>query len=435
MIGRRAWILAALAAALGGCGAKLRPNVVVLVMDTTRADRCSFLGYERPTTPRLAEFAKDAVTYRDAWSPASWTGPAHASLFTGLRPEHHGFHDGARNYLGPEPATLAQRLREAGYATGCFTSNNWIAPEFGLTRGFARVEPVYAYEETVKPRTRQAHELAAAWAEDQARAGKPFLLFINDMEPHLPYAPPEEEERRFVRADATAAEIAAARTFERNQANNFSLHATEMTPHEIGILSDLYDGEVASLDREIGALLDRLRAGGLLDSTIVVIAADHGELLGEHHLFEHGHSMHREVRHVPLMIRYPGAFDGGRAVDDVVCLEDVLPTVLDVCGLPAQPGLDGASLRGDTAGRVSIAVQGAFPGRRAWLADLNPGADPTPYMLGLEAVYDGRFHLLAFSDGRRELYDLRADPGELHDLATSLPGEADRLARLLPPLR
>ena len=430
-----ACVLAAVAAGLGGCGPRLRPNVLVLVMDTTRADRCSFLGYGRPTTPCLAEFAKDAVVFRDAWSPGSWTGPAHASLFTGLRPERHGFHDGARNYLGPEPATLAQRMRDAGYATACITDNNWIAPEFGLTRGFARIEPVYGYEPATTPRAKHSHDLAAAWAEDQARAGKPFLLFINDMEPHLPYTPPSQDERRFVRAAASESEIATARTFDRNQANNFSLHALEMTPEQLGILSDLYDAELASLDREVGALLERLRASRLLDSTLVVIASDHGELLGEHHMFEHGHSMHREVRRVPLMIRYPRTFDGGRAVEDVVRLEDVFPTVLDVCGLPAQPGIDGATLRGDVAGRVSIAVQGAFRGRRAWLADLNPGADPTPYTLGLEAAYDGRHHLLAYSDGRRELFDVRADPGELHDLAASLPDVADRLARLLPSLR
>ena len=426
--------LLALAASLAACG-RPRPNVLLLVMDTTRGDRVSVNGYARPTTPHLAELAKTGVTFRDAWAPCCWTAPSHASLFTGLRPEHHGLTEGNRRYLDPGAVTLAERFQGKGWQTGCFTNNPNLSPAWGLVQGFDHVEAFWEKPDRPYPWAPQTHRRALQWALDARAKGDPFFLFVNDMEPHLPYTPPSQDERRFVRAAASESEIATARTFDRNQANNFSLHALEMTPEQLGILSDLYDAELASLDREVGALLERLRASRLLDSTLVVIASDHGELLGEHHMFEHGHSMHREVRRVPLMIRYPRTFDGGRAVEDVVRLEDVFPTVLDVCGLPAQPGIDGATLRGDVAGRVSIAVQGAFRGRRAWLADLNPGADPTPYTLGLEAAYDGRHHLLAYSDGRRELFDVRADPGELHDLAASLPDVADRLARLLPSLR
>jgi arylsulfatase A-like enzyme len=421
--------LALLAGTTIDCGAtRPRPNVVLVVMDTTRADHCSFVGCPRDTTPRLAAFAKDAVVFSDAWSPAGWTGPAHASLFSGLRPEHHGFHDGNRTYLGPEFPTLAERLADAGYATACFTNNNWIAPEFGLTRGFQTVVAHYGAGVGAYPWAKETHELAAAWAESQAAAGRPFLLFVNDMEPHLPYTPPAEDAARFLRGDPPAAEVAAARAFDFPAPTAFALGAETTPASRVEILSDLYDAEIFALDREIGSLLDRLRADGLLDRTLVVVASDHGELLGEHRMIEHGHSMHRAARRIPLLLRLPGRFDGGRVEPAVVRLEDVPATILDVCGARPIDDVDGAPLLGELAGRVSIAVQGPNPGKRPWLEARYPGIDVGPYVVGMDAVYDGRFHAIAYSDGRRELFDVAGDPAETQNLASRDP---DRLARLL----
>src|SRR5262245_11073841 len=137
---------AAFAVSCSGAHSAARPNVLVLVMDTTRADRCSFLGYSRGTTPRLAEFAKDAVTFSDAWAPCCWTGPSHASLFTGLRPEHHGYLESMRRHLDDQETTLAERFRDAGWRTGCFTNNELISREMGLTQGFDLVESLYKDE-------------------------------------------------------------------------------------------------------------------------------------------------------------------------------------------------------------------------------------------------------------------------------------------------
>ncbi len=416
-------------------GGLVRPNVLLLVMDTTRADRCSFQGYGRPTTPRLAEFAKDAVVFREAWSPGGWTGPAHGALFTGLRPENHRFHDGDRNYLGTEFATLAESLEGAGYSTACFTGNEWIAPEFGMTQGFEKFEPCFLRPDGPVPQARRTHASAADWARHEAGAGRPFFLFVNDMEPHLRYAPSEKDQTRFLRGDPTLEEIAAARGIDVPEITAFALGAKEFTPRQIGILSDLYDAEIAGLDREIGSFLDRFRELGLLDSTVVVIAGDHGELLGQHHMIEHGHSLSRAARHVPLLVRYPGSFDGGRSVDALVRLEDVPPTILELCGLSAPADIDGVSLTHDLEGRLSIAVQGPFPGRRAQVEALVPGADPTPYLLGLEAVFDGRFHLVRFSDGRRQLFDVSRDPGETEDLASREPDVVDRLGAFFPASR
>jgi arylsulfatase A-like enzyme len=435
------WVVIAVGVAAAGAvelhgaarvGVRARPNVLLLVMDTTRADRCSFLGYGRPTTPCLAQFAKDAVSFREAYTPGGWTGPAHASLFTGLRPDHHGFHDGARNYLDFATPTLATQLQGAGWATACFTNNAWIAPEFGLTRGFDRVEAMYHREDRPYPWAHQTHTLAVDWAGQAVREGRQFFLFVNDMEPHLPYSPPPEEQALFLRTDPTPEELNEARTIYLNEATDYALGAREISPRVLATMADLYDAEIATLDREIGVLFGRMRAEGLLDSTIVVVVGDHGEPLGEHHMIDHGHTLHHGTRHVPLLIRYPGAFDGGRIVDFVVRLEDVAPTILELCGLAVPEGLDGKTLSKDLAGRISIAVQGAFPARRAWIAESNPGADPTRYLLGLQSVYDGRYDCLTYSDGRRELFDDAADPAETDDLSAKEPAVLARLLPLLP---
>src|SRR5262249_1730191 len=147
--------------AVVSCGpapAASRPNVLVLVMDTTRADRCSVTGYGRPTTPCLEEFAKDAVTFREAWSPAGWTAPNHATLFTGLRPEHHGLISGKSPFLDVTHATLAERLWNLGYATACFTNNANVSPESGLIRGFAHTDLLYLNESRPYPWATATHE-------------------------------------------------------------------------------------------------------------------------------------------------------------------------------------------------------------------------------------------------------------------------------------
>src|SRR5262245_52183223 len=139
-------VVAVLVAGWVACGpgtSANRPNVIMIVMDTTRGDRCSLTGYGRPTTPRLDEFAKDAVVFTEAWSPAGWTGPAHASLFTGLRAEHHGFYTGNRLSLPPSIPTMSEILRREGYATACFSNNELIGTNSGLNRAFDRFEALY----------------------------------------------------------------------------------------------------------------------------------------------------------------------------------------------------------------------------------------------------------------------------------------------------
>jgi arylsulfatase A-like enzyme len=432
----RSWALAgllvaALAAAwfaFGALNRAPRPNVLVLVMDTTRADRCSVNGYSRPTTPRLAEFAKDAAVYTDAWSPAGWTGPAHASLFTGLRPEHHGYDSGARGSLVDEHPTLAQILRDAGYATGCFTNNNYISPEFGLTRGFDRFEPFFRNDARAYPWAPATHDAAARWAETVHADRKPFFLFINDMEPHVPYTPPREIATPFLHGTPEPREIGEVSSLERSRELGHDLGVSPLTARQLAIMSDLYDAEIATLDREIGALLDRLKDDGLYDSTIIVIAGDHGENLGDHGLIDHGFSLHRSICHVPLLVRVPGA--PAARIASVARLEDVLPTVLAACGLTPPDGIDGEPLPPVGTDRVARATLGQPEGALPWIRSLFPGVALDRISASIRSAYDGRRHYISYSDGREELYDVASDPDETKDLSKSEPQDAARMRAL-----
>jgi arylsulfatase A-like enzyme len=407
------------------------PNVLLIVMDTTRADRCSVDGYARPTTPRLAEFARQGVVYRDAWTSSNWTGPAHASLFTGLSPEHHGFHRNTRPFLQDGADTLAVRLGGLGYATGCFTNNVTVSPEFGLVQGFDEFVPFYERRERTPPWARETHGEAAAWARTMVRDGKPFFLFINDMEAHLPYVPPQDVAARFVRGKPSSDEVDAARRFGYPQFLGYDLGVEKLPDGQLALMSDLYDAEVATLDAEICDLLDALSREKILDDTLVVITADHGENIGDHHLCEHSFGMYRTLLHVPLIVRMPGKFDGGRVVDDVVRIEDLYPTILEAVGAPVPPGLDGASLLAGVPGRVAVSHQPSRADYEPRLKGFYPSADPTKLMRAIDSAYDGRSHYLRFADGVEELFDVRSDPDEVRDVLASSPDVAAKMRALL----
>lgn len=408
------------------------PNVILLVMDTTRADRLSLLGYDRDTSPALVALGREATVFTDAWSPAGWTAPAHASLFTGLRPDHHGLLRNTRSWLLPEFTTLAEIFRAGGYRTGCFTNNNSIAAPFGLTQGFEDVVPLYEDESRPYPWARETHRRALEWATRQHAAGERFFLFVNDMEPHFPYTPPADLAERFVRP-GTPEEIRAwGRALPERVLAEHNLGIRPLAPGQIAHLSDLYDAEVRALDDAIGAFVEGLKAKGLLDDTVLVVTADHGECLGEHDLLDHVFSLHRVVCHVPLIVRFPVRFPPGERVDRTVRLEDVAPTLLELCALAPDSPLDGRSLLDGAGPEVSF---GFLDPPKTWLermAKEYPGLDPVPFEDTARSLVDGRHHLIRYSDGREELYDRRTDPAETENLAPRGGPEIERLRERMP---
>jgi arylsulfatase A-like enzyme len=196
------------------------------------------------------------------------------------------------------------------------------------------------------------------------------------------------------------------------------------------VLSRLYDAQVTTVDAEIGHLLDGLSGLGLLDDTIVVITSDHGENIGEHGLYDHRMSLNRTVLHIPLIVRMPGVFDGGREVSSLVRLEDVTATLYELTHVSPPDDIEGVPLTRDLDGRIARAIHGNLLRAEDSLRRDFPSIDTRRLGISLRSTFDGHHHLIRYSDGRDELFDVRADPGELRDLSTTEPKILERMRRL-----
>lgn len=345
-------------------------NVVLVSIDTCRADHLSCYGFKRPTTPHIDAVARDGVLFLQALSPVPITTPAHSSMLTGTYPPTHGVRLNNGQRLADSNVTLAEILREAGYQTGAFVGGFPLDTQFGLNQGF----DTYNSEFTIKSETSSSHSErsaeevslpALAWL-DQHHA-KPFFLFLHYYDAHLSYKPPE--------------------------------------PFATTYADDLYAGEIAYVDRWIGQVVDRLRALEAYDDTLLIITADHGESRGDHGERAHCIFIYQSTQHVPLVIRAPHGVRGGR-VDARASLVDLVPTVLDLVGLKTPERVQGVSLRGGLEGR--------------------PGPDrPRPlYCESLEAAQFQCSGLTGLVEGswkyirapRQELYDLARDPGETRNV-------------------
>jgi arylsulfatase A-like enzyme len=418
------------------------PDVLVVTLDTTRADHLSTYGYARETSPNLTRLAHDGVLYRDARSPAGWTLPGHASLMTGLYPSSHGAEltggwvggesiDGRRNVARPLAAsheTLAEVLRDRGYRTAGIVSNfSYLYRDYGLAQGFGfyddapgtllRVElPIVHLIRLVQPafgvkpfRTaREINAAALAWL-DAAGRDRPTFMFLNYMEPHQPWV----AEAPY---DGWARGVPGAWALERT---NLYTHAVRPVPAATArFVVASYDGQLAAMDAALGELIDALVARRRYENTLIVVAGDHGELLGEHSELGHmGRTLYEPLLRVPLVVKYPGGARAGSVVEYPVQLVDVMPTVVAVAGAHLPAEVEGAGL--DVEHRVVYAEEGINP---FLVADYGAFYDRA-----MRVVYDGDYKLLSTSRGKRMLFDLKHDPGEEHDLAAERP---ERLARL-----
>ena len=401
----------ALASALAGCGggapvdaAVRRPNIVLYIVDTVRADRLGVYGYGKPTSPRLDAFAAGAVLFENAYAQSSWTRPAVASLFTGLLPPAHRT-VGRRSVLPEDATTLAEILAVHGYEGMGLVRNPNVGRAFGFAQGFTRFRSEdRERDETMLDRVR-------LWLDERQGVAEPFFLFLHAIDPHGPYDPAPEFEEMFEAGGAPAHYRTVRYLLGLNRGD------VEPEPETADALSRLYDAEVAQNDRAFGELLDELEARGLVEDTAVIYLSDHGEEFAEHGRWEHGLSLYEEVLRVPLVMRLPGV--PPRRVEEPAQHVDVLPTLLAYLGIEAPP-TDGRDLlaarrRGDAP--LDVYTHLDVDGHRA------------------ASVIRGRFKLVlpqSPSQGTAPmLFDLDADPGELEDLAASRPDVVERMLGLL----
>jgi choline-sulfatase len=313
--------------------ASRRPHVFIYLVDALRADRLGCYGYGRGTSPHLDVFAKEAVLVERCFAHSSWTKASVASLFTGLTPFRHGAND-RNDALAPGIPTLAETLRAGGYRTVMVYANAWVGPPFGLQRGFEDTRRLHlARSDRIEREIENVLDQAAG-------DPRPLFLYVHTIDPHDPYDPPSEQWRRFA-APVTRLRRVSHAALGRIQAEVQDHPGRKARYAEQ--LSALYDAEVAANDEQFGRFVEQLRRRGLLDRSLVVFTADHGEEFLEHGRLMHGQTLYPEVLHVPLVIRFPGGVSGGVRVPALRHV-DMLPTILELVGLPLPRDLDGERL-------------------------------------------------------------------------------------------
>jgi len=437
--------LTLLAAACGGeggppgAGPGEHPNVLLVSIDTLRADHLEAYGYERRTAPALAALAEQGALFEDVVAVANWTLPTHASLFTGMTPRLHGV-ETKNDALAEGLPTIVDRFEEAGYRTAGVYSNPFLDAKFGWARAFdeyVHVKPG-GYERAGEPigskigdRPRppglreedyfvdvtspEVLELGLDVLRRHEAAGDeaPFFLFLHFNDVHSDYIPPEPFDWRH---DPDYEGTLRAERYPTNP----DIHRG-MDPRDLEHVRALYDGEISWVDRHVGRVLEALDAMGARDDTLVVVTSDHGEGFYERRWKEHHYGLYRELLHVPWIVRWPGRIAPGTRIERLVSQADIPPTILDLAGLEPLPTADGVS-------------------RADWLTGAPAGGGPPPHAVSASYLYTEspqttvdtfslRTEDLAVTyrkrgeDGpaRFEVYDRRADPLEQHPLPPGDP--------------
>jgi arylsulfatase A-like enzyme len=377
---RLAVLAVCLSVGAASCARQPPLNIVIVTLDTVRADRVSAYGFMDVGMPAFDRLAATGVVFDRAMTVAPLTLPAHTSLFTGLLPPAHGVRDNADPPLAEAYETLAERLLSRGYRTGAFIGSVVLARDRGLAQGFQTYVDVPPPPRRLRTAPqRQADAViddALRWLD--AGAGEPFFLWTHLYDAHLPYEPPDP----------------------------FRAH-----------YSDPYIGELAFVDAQLGRLLAALDRRQLTDRTAVIVLADHGESLGDHGEIDHGVFVYDSVMRIPMVIRAPGV--AARRDASLTRIVDVVATVMALVGAPLR-GTHGVNLLRSTNGGGSDAdrdayMESLYPRRFGWS--------------GLQALTDGRYKFI--DAPRPELYDLIDDPFEERDIAATRPALASAMARRL----
>ncbi|HET9298525.1 MAG TPA: sulfatase [Candidatus Polarisedimenticolaceae bacterium] len=383
---------------VGALRAGSRPSVILVSIDTLRADR--LLGQKgAETMPRMHALLKDGTFFAQATSAAPWTLPSHVSLFMSQLPFDHGVR-WTRNTISARRCTLAERFRDAGYRTAAFTGGVYVAAHFGLDQGFEVYED---HDEEKEGGSAGIFSGALRWVRGHRSA--PFFLFVHTYEAHTPYRGASTLPRGRLGPVFRTEDVAAAQ--------NGRLVLTE---EERRYVTSLYDGDVRDADTHVAGFLEDLRREGMLDDAVLVVLSDHGEDLWDHEVTRspgHGHALYEELVHVPLAVRAPGRVRAGATLSTPVSLLDVAPTLLDLCRLPADPGYRGRSL-------ADALRTGKEPESRP------VSSESVQYGPDRFAVREGAVKAIVAPQPDRFNYDVHLDvlPVEIFDLATD-PLERD----------
>jgi arylsulfatase A-like enzyme len=407
------------------------PNIIIIVVDTLRADHLSTYGYHRLTSPNIDQFAGQGALFEVAFSASAWTLPSHASILTGRLPHEHGAV--ISKYLDDRFRTLPQLLSERGYRTAAFSANTELfTRSFGFGRGFLHFEDRYESVGDAFIRTFYGRHLVNLWrwklpyvdivgrkrgpsigsstlAWIDAHPGKPFFVFLNYFDPHDPYLPPQPYRGRFSNLSKPGGLINS----------HLGREYPPLTTAQLQSEVDAYDGAIAYADEAIRELLEGLDKRNLTQNTIVVLTSDHGESFGGHGLLGHGNSLYRDQIHVPLILRWPGKIPSGIRIKAPVSNVSLGVTLLDLVGIKNQNTFTGPSLTqlwarpGETADRpLPVAELVQSPSCPAELRERSPVCSG-----GMVSMVSPQWQFIFHERFGPALYDWQRDPEEVQDRA------------------
>jgi len=426
------------------------PDVVMIVMDTTRTMSMSTYGYERETTPNFTAFADGGLLFEDPTAPATWSLPAHAALFTGTFPSFNNAH-GEHRYLGPDLPTVAEVFAGAGWETRAFTANPHIADSFGLTRGFAWTDQawitgtsgrafsfIYRFLDTLgfgsdDKGGGQVVTNINNWLDNRPDDAPPAFVFVNFLEAHFPFHQLPKQFREAYQ-DRPISELREAGQITFGV--QFGRQLTEEEYAQIHQpITDLYDGGVLYTDYLVGQVLDAWKGRGTYDDTIFVILGDHGEMVGEHGSFGHVTSVYDQDLRVPLAFRYPKKIKPGSRVPRAVSTLGTMATLLTLADVEVPDTVHMGSLlpaldpENTTAGIPIISERYEEHMLSARFAEGTAnGEGPLVNPRGRFRIYrQDNWKFVQHSGGGKWLFDLEADPGEMQDMARSFGNEVERL--------
>jgi arylsulfatase A-like enzyme len=386
-------ITLAAAIALRGSSTR-RPNIILISIDTLRADRLGCYGYAKNTTPALDAFRRESVLVRTAIASASSTLPSHATIFTALAPQHHGATWPRFLPLADRFLTMTEVLRYAGYRTAAFVGGGQLSPQFGLTQGFESYDVVDdgTFEQVV----------ARAVPFLERSEDKPFFLFLHTYEVHHPYWPSPEDEARF----ASQASTILPSYIDLRLLIDINFKRMHISEGDRVHISDAYDAEIASMDRGFGSLVAELKRLGIYENSLIVFTSDHGEEQGEHGFVGwHSHTLHDDQLHVPLLVRFPAAQHAGAEIGGMVGSIDIAPLILEATGIPKLGAFDRFSL-------ATALARGRPPAVPVLLWRDRQPSETVEH----EGIRTADWKLI-----EGELYDLRSDPLEQRNVAADHP--------------
>jgi arylsulfatase A-like enzyme len=365
-VGAGVWI-----ATRGTFGKSPIRHVILISLDTTRADYFSCLGYPRPTTPNMDALAEQGYLFTYTMSPIPFTLPAHTSMLTGTIPPYHGKHDNNTAYFDPEQETLATILRANGYYTGAFVGAQVLNRRFGLDRGF---DEYYDQMQGAQRKAEEVNQDAFDWLSRQL-PGEPVFMFIHYYDAHDEYNAPE--------------------------------------PFGSAFKDVPYAGEIAYTDYCVGQVVEKLKQLDMYDSSLIIVTGDHGEMLGEHGELTHTYFIYQSALHVPMIFKLPESVDQTK-IDDVTSIVDIVPTVCDLLGLEPPKVVHGKNLAGYFRGDPPLPED-----RYLYCESFQPVFYGANSLLGLVGRQWKYIHTTV-----PELYDLQSDPGELKNLVEADPRRA-----------